>query len=185
MVIILLFGLVTLAGCTPALVGSAIRGDANSVKTLLDKGTDVNAEDGNGHTALHSAAERGYVDIVKILLAKGADVNANGGGFTPLMLAANNGHAEIVKILLDNGANVNAKFRGSISIPGEFSTGGVTALIFAVWAGNNNIDVVKALLEKGADVNIKDADGNTVMDYAKKHNYDEIIKLLKEAGAKE
>jgi ankyrin repeat protein len=44
---------------------------------------------------------------------------------------------------------------------------------------------VKSLLERKADINLKDANGDTALKLAEKNNYNEIIKLLKEAGAKE
>jgi len=191
--VVLLLSLVFfLTGCTPALVGSAIRGDANSVKTLLDKGADVNVRDADGNTALDWAAGEGQLEIVKILLDKGADVNVKGMlGFTPLMAATTHGHTEIVKILLDRGADVNAisgttafswtAYDGSSSESGIY--GGLTALMIA--ARDGYADIVKLLLEKEADINIKDVNGKTVLQWAEKNNHSEIIKLLKEAGVKE
>jgi ankyrin repeat protein len=182
-----------LTGCAPALVGSAIRGDANSVKTLLDKGADVNARDMDGNTALDWAAGQGYVEIVKLLLDRGADVNVKDKmlGFTPLMTATRSGHTEIAKLLLDRGADVNVvsgavafswtSFDGSRSESGV--RGGWTALMIAAQYGY--VDIVKSLLERKADINLKDANGDTALKLAEKNNYNEIIKLLKEAGAKE
>lgn len=193
-ILILLFGLVvSLTGCTPALVGSAIRGDVNTVKTLLDKGVDVNTRDMDGNTALDFAAGEGHLEVVKVLLDKGADVNVKGKmlGFTPLMTATRHGHEEIVKILLDKGADVNAisgavtfswtSFDGSSSESGV--RGGWTALIIAAQEGN--ADIVKVLLQKGADVNIKDVNGDTALVWAEKNNYNEIAQLFKQAGVKE
>jgi ankyrin repeat protein len=51
--------------------------------------------------------------------------------------------------------------------------------------------VVKVLIDKGADVNAKDKDGMTAMKWANTNrtasppNYEKVIALLKEAGAKE
>lgn len=39
-----------------------------AVQFLLVRGSDVNAKDDNGYTALHFSAEHGYCDIMKILL---------------------------------------------------------------------------------------------------------------------
>lgn len=46
-------------------------------------------------------------------------------------------------------------------------------------------DVVKALLEKGADVNVRSNDGKTALTYAEQSGNTEIIRLLKEAAAKQ
>ena len=44
---ILILALVMLAGCATPLMNAAKRGDLNAVEDLLNKGTDVNAEDGD------------------------------------------------------------------------------------------------------------------------------------------
>ncbi|XP_067134797.1 putative ankyrin repeat protein RF_0381 [Centruroides vittatus] len=81
------------------------------VKRLLDKGSDVNAQDPNGDTALHIAAGRGYTECVSILL-KHPEIEINKqnlGGYTPLMCSVDSSFTRIVKILLDAGCDVHAK----------------------------------------------------------------------------
>jgi ankyrin repeat protein len=51
------------------------------VRTLLDKGADVNAQCGGYGNALQAALEQGHEAVVKTLLDKGADVDAQGGGY--------------------------------------------------------------------------------------------------------
>ena len=56
-----------------------------AVTAALDLGSDVNAANPAGDTAMHIAAAQGYREIVKLLASRGADVNArNGKGLTPL-----------------------------------------------------------------------------------------------------
>jgi ankyrin repeat protein len=51
----------------------------------LTLGSDVNAVNPAGDTALHIASAQGYIDVVKLLAAHGADVNVrNARGLTPL-----------------------------------------------------------------------------------------------------
>jgi ankyrin repeat protein len=44
---------------------------------------------------------------------------------------------------------------------------------------------VKALLVEGADVNAKKSYGDTALMLAKRNEHKEIVRILKEAGAKE
>ena len=58
-----------------------------------------------------------------------------------------------------------------------------TALMSA--ALNGHAGVVKVLLDKGADVNVKDISGRTALKYAESKDHQDVIELLKKAGARE
>ena len=60
----------------PLLITAAIGNDLNTVRTLLQKGEDVNARSKVGDTALMSAAQHADATMLKLLLGHGADVNA-------------------------------------------------------------------------------------------------------------
>src|ERR671918_806840 len=68
---------------------AARKGDAATVKKLLDEGVDVNTKFRYNATALFYACDHGHVEVVKVLLDKGADMSVKDTfyGFTPLMLA--------------------------------------------------------------------------------------------------
>lgn len=85
---------------------AARKGDAAAVKTLLDRGADVNARFRYNQTPLFKAAERGHVEVIKVLLERGADVNVKDSfyGATPLTWAVDKGHTEVVRALLAKGA---------------------------------------------------------------------------------
>ncbi len=85
---------------------AARKGDAVTVKTLLDKGADVNAKFRYGTTALFKAAERGHIEVVKLLLARGADVSVKDTfyGATAMTWALENKHVEVVGALLEKSA---------------------------------------------------------------------------------
>jgi ankyrin repeat protein len=75
-----------------ALMHAAGNGMTEVLRTLLEKGVDINRRNESGDTALHAAARRAkgprYSEIAEALLAAGAEVNArNDRGETPLMLA--------------------------------------------------------------------------------------------------
>ena len=72
---------------------AARKGDAATVKKLLDEGVDVNTKFRYGATALFYACDHGHLEVVKVLLDKGADLTIKDTfyGFTPLMLAVSPG----------------------------------------------------------------------------------------------
>ena len=168
-----------------------MKGDADEVKALLDRGVNVNAGDADGRTPLTEAAFYGRTDVAKLLLDRGADVFAKkNDGATVSAVAA--GHKEIaemidreirlldvagkgdnktLKELLDKGAYVNVK-----------DPDGRTPLTEAIW--NNHVDTVKLLLDKGADPNAKKKDGATPLSLASGKGYKEIAQLLRKAGAR-
>lgn len=107
-----------------------------AVRFLLVRGSDVDARDDCGYTAMHLSAEHGFTDIMQILLEyqvgsivastarnerhllfmlqakvnfteeKGRDLICD----EPLHLAIKNGHFASAQLLLENGANVNARY---------------------------------------------------------------------------
>ena len=98
---------------TLALLNTAVYGDLNAVRLMLDRGADVNAFDPFGKTPLMYAAISDVLplDVVKLLIDRGADVNAKsrhakGGdaGLTVLDIAQLNGKTPIVDLLLKSGA---------------------------------------------------------------------------------
>jgi ankyrin repeat protein len=124
---------------------AAHRGDIDKVRSILEKGTNVDVRDKAGHTPLFYAASAGQLHVVEFLISKGADVNAkdNRDGETPLFYAGDAGWKNVVELLIAKGADINA--RGGL---------GGSALESAAWLGRG--DVAELLITKGADVNIRD-----------------------------
>lgn len=58
------------------LISAAGKGDIIKIRTLFDKGTDVNGKNRNDRTALISAAMNGQYDEAKLFIDRVADVNA-------------------------------------------------------------------------------------------------------------
>src|SRR5204862_11045 len=91
---------------------AARKGDAATVKKLLDEGVDVNTRFRYDATALFYACDHGHLDVVKVLLERGADMSIKDTfyGFTPLALATGPAqkkkpeHFEIAKLLIQKGA---------------------------------------------------------------------------------
>ena len=91
---------------------AARKGDAATVKKLLDEGVDVNTKFRYNATALFYACDHGHLEVVKVLLDRGADMSVKDTfyGFTPLVLATGPAqkkkpeHTEIAKLLIQQGS---------------------------------------------------------------------------------
>jgi ankyrin repeat protein len=146
MVALLAVPLVLLAGCGKAksreelnseLIAAAVEGNIARVKTLLDEGADINAQDSKGMTPLHIVVESDSPLNVERIVNLGADVNARDNrGWTPLHLAAFLNSTKEISTLLDGGANVNARDNES-----------KTPLDVA--ADYRRVEAAKLLLERG------------------------------------
>lgn len=122
-----------------------------------------------------AASAQGKADVVRLLLERGADPDARDVfRGTALMRAAWNGHLEAVRALLEGGAKVDARFF-SMAVDR-------TALMVAAQRGH--VKIVELLLKMGADVKAKAANGWTALRYARENGQDEVVKVLKAAGAK-
>ena len=168
-------------GATP-LILAADRGDIESVKFLLGKGFPINEKYWFGDTPLTKAAENLNFAMVELLLKSGADPNITGGNnLSALWRPAEKGNLQIIRLLIANKADVN------LSSP-----------IFATTYDYGQPEALKLLLEAGADA--KGEQGKKTLQAAKetlkfinerlnnpelKSKFEEIIKLLEAAGAKE
>jgi len=158
--------LVTTAANLPPLVEAAKSGDREAIRTLLQKGADVNQADGDGSTALHWAAYRDDAQAVEMLLKAGAKPNAiTDLGVTALWNASQNGSEAITKRLLDAGANPNLAL-----LSGE------TPLMVAARGGYPG--VAQLLVVKGANVNTKGTRDQTALMWAAAQRHPEVVKVL-------
>ena len=188
------------------LMKAAREGTVEIAKLLLARGAKVNAQDGEKSTALEAAISRDQSAMVELLLAAKADPNSvnkymqsarsnaaaagnleltemllkakakpelPGLSLQPMMYAAFAGNGELIRLLVRYGADVNYASK-------EY---GQSALTSAITAGKP--DMVALLIELGANVNQKSPDGDTPLKMAKNGDQDDVVAMLKAAGAKE
>lgn len=182
----------------------AVRGDnAGAINSLIARGFDPNTRDANGQTGLlialrepsprvidallaspktnvearnakdesplMLAALKGQDDLVAKLLKRDADVNKP--GWTPLHYAATGGQVNVIKVLLENHAFIDAQ-----------SPNGSTPLMMAAMYGSP--DAIKLLLNEGADPTMKNEQGLTAVDFAKRANRTEAVEWIGAAAAR-
>lgn len=125
---------------------------AHVVRLLLRYGSDVNAQDAEGRTALmYACMEEGKVDSVRLLIrCKKCDANIQDReGYTALMHAAVSGNASGIRILTNHANTKNVLKINAISKQG------LSALELAVKLRLS--DVCKVLVQEGcADTCVKD-----------------------------
>ncbi|XGC80478.1 ankyrin repeat domain-containing protein [Bdellovibrio bacteriovorus] len=154
-------------GLTP-LMSAAMNGDLKTVSKLLNKKTDLEAKTASGNTALALAINADEYEAADLLIKAGANVDIivnDQTKDTALMVAATS-NLNTTKLILSKNKDVINKTNAK----------GETALSKALYFGNYNI--AKVLLEAGADKTIKNKDGQTVLDIAKKEKNSEAMKLL-------
>lgn len=146
--------------------------DAASVRVLLEHHADVNAQQGDGTTALHWAVYHDDLAIADVLIRAGARADTpNDLGSTPLHLACNNRSVAMVDRLLAAKANPNAKLLNGETVLMTCSRGG-------------SAGAVKALLVHGADPKASEPEHNqTALMWAAANNHPDVTALLIEFGA--
>ena len=154
------------------LADALMRGEPDRLPGLLAEGTDIDATQADGTTALHWAAFQNDADSARLLLEAGAAPNPiTRTGMTPLLLAAEAGNAEIAQQLLDAGADVQMTFAN-----------GETPLMMAARTGNTA--TIDALLNAGAEIDAtEDLRGTTALMWAAAYSNPQAVSRLIERGA--
>ncbi|KAJ6289561.1 hypothetical protein OIU76_025391 [Salix suchowensis] len=161
--------------CTTALHTAATQGHIDVVNLLLE--TDVNLVKiarNNGKTVLHSSARMGHLEVVRALLIKDPSTGfrTDKKGQTALHMAVKGQNEEIVLELL----------KPDPSVMHVEDNKGNTALHVAITKGR--AQNVRCLLSvEGVNINAINKAGETPLDLAEKLGVQDLVCILKEAGA--
>jgi len=151
-------------GPSRSLIEAVEREDLEGVKKFLaDNSTDVNQKDDRGMTALHYAVDKNNESIVKELLSysgEGKTLNIDvldNYDRTPLCIAYLSANHDMITLLIANSANINIQDKK-----------GKTILMKLLSSTKPNMAMINLIKGQGALVNLKDINGETALDYAKK-----------------
>jgi ankyrin repeat protein len=137
------------------LVLASMSGDLENVKLLMARGAKVS------ENSLSEAVTFGYPDIVRTLIAAGADTSIiAGSGMNLLHWAAVTDRASVIPVLAEARVPVNA-----------VDDNGFTPLMYAATIDFGDADVLKALLNAGADKSIRNSEGRTPLDQARRYKH--------------
>jgi ankyrin repeat protein len=170
------------AGVTP-LMWAARRGDARSLRLLLEHGADPNLKSRNSATALHYAANYGTEACVRLLLEYGAaPCVPEQSNMQPIHCVWSNlRHGECprgkTEALLQYGADINARgYEGMTPITQVGHIRGDASALDAV-------NIVRYLIEAGADMDAENDEGLRVVDYAVAGGNALLVRYLLGIGA--
>ncbi|KAK2753157.1 hypothetical protein FQN54_007983 [Arachnomyces sp. PD_36] len=194
-------------GVTP--LHTAIRvGDVDTTRSLIDAGSDVNARDNQGHSAVLYAYKHDMKSILQLLLERGADPCSGKDHLETLMYQALEAQRlDIIQMIIDSGSDVKSPFSDkqftplmwatSLCFPDAVKllldagsdpsiqhTNGGTALHLTSWRGfsSSSSEIVRLLLDYGADTSVRDNDGDTPLMSALNTSHMEMARLLIDSG---
>ncbi|XP_032689454.1 serine/threonine-protein phosphatase 6 regulatory ankyrin repeat subunit A isoform X4 [Odontomachus brunneus] len=152
---------------------AARRRDIDMVRILVDYGTSVDMQNGDGQTALHIASAEGDETLVKYFYGVRASASiTDHQDRTPMHLAAENGHASVIELLAD-------KFKASIF---ERTKDGSTLMHIASLNGHS--ECATMLFKKGVYLHMPNKRGARSIHTAAKYGHVGIISTLLQRGEK-
>ncbi|XP_060084371.1 ankyrin repeat, SAM and basic leucine zipper domain-containing protein 1-like [Ylistrum balloti] len=150
---------------------AALRDNVEMIKSLTEKGFDIDTELRAGWTALMYAVNMANCSVVEYLLNNGANPNSHADLYSVLMACCASTSRftdrleKCVKCLLEKGADVNAHDRYHL-----------TPLMYAVREGL--VGVAKQLVDAGANIDKQDTRGWTALSWAISKNKEQSVKFL-------
>ncbi|MGC1631903.1 MAG: ankyrin repeat domain-containing protein [Gelidibacter sp.] len=160
------------------LLNSVHENDLTGVDAALKKGANVNTTDSQNNSLLLVATQKQYTEMAKFLVKHGADVNQQAINLdSPFLYAGATGQTELLKVFLENGARFDIfnRYNGSALIP-ACERGHIETVRLLANTKNYPIDHINRLGWTALMEAVILGDGS--------NKYQQIVKILKEAGAR-
>ena len=155
-----------------SLLRAVNKGNLDKVKTLIDQGADVNAQDVYSRTPLDLAIFKHNVSMTATLLQKGANCAQKSLGTPPIHQACIQGDIQIARLLLDAGASAS-----SLNAQNE------QPLHVVQSSRLNASDLIDLLINRGADVNARTRTNETPLHLSCKDPIFDNVRALLIHGA--
>ena len=190
---------------------AAHSGNLTQIEVAIKAGEDVNRRDAYGRTALHIATFARKPEAVRLLIKLGANTAIlENDRYDAVTVAAVANDEVTLQALLSSGASarlITSRYDGTALIAAaHLGHAGVvkqliaagapldhvnnlhwTALIESIVLGNGgarHVETLSALIKAGANTQLKDRTGNTPLALARMRGFNEMVRLLLEAGTK-
>ncbi|KAL2085395.1 hypothetical protein ACEWY4_018715 [Coilia grayii] len=182
-------------------------GDAESVRSVLGLGAQVNAQSRRGYTPLIVAVLHRLHEICTLLVQHGADATlGDEGAWTPLHFAAQNGDERAARLLLEHGAIADAADEDGwtpLHLAAQNGHEGVARVLLArleagavnapesrhgrsplhLAAAYGHLGIARLLLGRGADPSLPDLGRACPLHLAVEEGRVRMVRLLVERGA--
>jgi len=184
------------AGTDALTIAAAHYGASASLRALLDAGAEAQPPEHGRHTPMQYAAMSGDIESVRLLLARGAEASAEA-----VSESVTFGHPDVVQALVNAGADVTLTERSGINllhwatitnratvIPVLVKAGvpldavddfGYTPLMYAATVDEGDTEALKALIAAGADRSIRNDQGRTALEQARRHKHAALVDALR------
>jgi len=144
------------------LVLASMTGDLAAIRLLLTRGVEPSSE------ALSEAVTFGHADVVRALVDAGADAHlTESTGVNLLHWAVITNRAAVIPILVRAGVPLNAT-----------DDNGFTPLMYAATVDVGDTDTLDALLQAGADRRVRNDQGRTPLEQARRFKHARIANAL-------
>ena len=175
------------------LLSAAEHGNATAVALLLTLGADARTAGHDGITALHRAVQSGSLAAVEHLLAAGADVDVRERrwGGTPLSWAVVLGRPHLADRLAPISRDIRALasqarlerlaavLDAEPGLIGQTLPGDAPTVLFCLPDDEDDaVAVARLLLARGADPRVRNGNGDTPADAARKRGLDQAAEAL-------